>query len=116
MASRLPRQGAAPSSRPGAESVGWAEPEARRGGAAQDREPLTAAELVGEVRARLGLGEAFADQDIEACISDVMRQSTPRGRWLAAFSSALGRVLISEGRDLNTTLRTLVALAPRPRS
>jgi hypothetical protein len=116
MASRSPRYGREAPAPDQSSSLAWTGPAPEPVHEGLDREPLTASELTSLARVRLGLGAEVSDGDIEACFAGVMQQSTPRGRWLAAFSSALGRALISEGRDLNTTLRTLIALAPRPRS
>ncbi|HRD77048.1 MAG TPA: hypothetical protein PK264_14145 [Hyphomicrobiaceae bacterium] len=116
MASRLPRHEAALNDIARPAATGFLRMGRRPQSAHGDREPLVAAELVGTVRARLGLDSAIPDREIEACIGAIMQRSDARGRWLAAFSSDLGRSLIAAGRDLNTMLRVLIALAPRARS
>ncbi|MEQ1615558.1 MAG: hypothetical protein ABL904_22620 [Hyphomicrobiaceae bacterium] len=84
--------------------------------AAADLEILHLAELVPMVRERFALADSFADDAILASLRVITNHSQPRERWRAAFSSNLGIALVHEGCDLNTTLNTLLALLPRPRS
>ena len=102
--------------------------EARRGKAARQpdtvtptRQPMSAddilhlAELVPVLRQRLELDSAFPDDAILASLRSIAAETAPRERWRAAFDSNLGAWLALKGRDLNTTLNTLIALLPKPR-
>jgi hypothetical protein len=90
---------------------------------ASDRARLTGpldilhlAELVPVVRQRFALPATLADDAILASLRAIAGHSDQRARWRAAFSSNLGAILALQGRDLNTTLTTLLALLPRPLS
>lgn len=91
---------------------GRSEREAGEGGGP----PSTLAQIVPLVRARLKLENAITDQMVVAALDAIARCSDQRGRWMTAFNSDLGRALATGGRDLNTALRVLVALAPEVRS
>ncbi len=74
------------------------------------------AELVGHVRERLQIEDAFDDAAILASLIEIAASGERSQRWKAAFNSALGHWLALRGRDLNTALSVLVALLPPARS
>ena len=76
---------------------------------------LHLAELVPVVRQRLELDDSLTPDTVLASLAAIAARSSPRERWRAAFDSALGHSLSMTGRDLNTTLNTLIALLPKPR-
>ncbi len=71
-------------------------------------------DLIELVRQRLNLDVAIPDVTIAASLMAVSAKSDRRERWLAAFSSPLGKCLAMQGVDLNTALNTVMALAPKP--
>lgn len=75
-----------------------------------DRDELDA---IGAVRARLEIDEEISDLTIAASLAAVAAKGDPRARWLAAFTSPLGKWLATRGTDLNTALNVLMAYAPR---
>lgn len=81
-----------------------------------DGPPSTLAQIVPLVRARLKIGGDIADETVIAALAAITACSDLRGRWMAAFNSELGQALAASGRDLNTALRVLTALAPEARS
>lgn len=96
-AARLQRAQNARSARRGAETVGGMLPS-----------------LIPLVRERLALSWAVSESAIGAALTAIAAANGSQERWMAAFSSDLGRHLAANGRDLNTALRTLVALVPEP--
>lgn len=78
--------------------------------------PLHLAELVPQLRHRLGLGPDLADEEILESLVAITQRSEPRARWLTAFNSPLGHWLALRGSDLNTALSMTLAKLPAPRS
>lgn len=72
-------------------------------------------ELVGIVRRRLDIDDAFPDDAMLASLQAISARSAPRDRWRAAFDSNLGHWIALKGADLNSALNTLIALLPKPR-
>ena len=79
-----------------------------------DRDILYLAELLPIVRQRLDIDDTLPDGTLLASLATIAACSSPRERWRAAFGSMLGHWLALKGRDLNTTLNTLIALLPKP--
>ena len=74
-------------------------------------------DLLDLVRDRLGIDdEGLSDVTIAASLAAIAAKGDPRARWLAAFSSPLGKWLAMRGTDLNTALNTVLALAPKAAS
>jgi hypothetical protein len=71
-------------------------------------------DLISLARERLELDGGVSDVAIAASLAQISSKGDPRARWLAAFGSPLGKHLAAQGRDLNTALNLLQALAPRP--
>ena len=78
--------------------------------------PSTFAQIVPLVRARLRIDAGISDETMIAALAAITAHADQRGRWMAAFNSELGQALAATGRDLNTALRVLIALAPEARS
>ena len=72
-----------------------------------------AADPIEHVRRRLEIEDFVPDVTIAASLAQIAIRREPRERWLAAFGSPLGKHLAQRGSDLNTSLNTLLALAPR---
>ncbi len=85
-------------------------------GIADEGPPSTLEQIVPLVRARLRIGGEIADRTVVDALAAIMVHADQRGRWMAAFNSELGQSLAADGRDLNTALRVLIALAPAARS
>ena len=83
---------------------------------ADDGPATTLAQVVPLVRSRLRLDGDVSDATIVGALAAITARSDQRGRWMAAFNSDLGQALAAHGRDLNTALRVLIALAPGARS
>jgi hypothetical protein len=77
-------------------------------GPAESEDDLDLIELV---RRRLDLGEEVSDVTIAASLAAISGKDDPRGRWLAAFGSPLGKRLASRGTDINAAITSLVALS-----
>ncbi len=77
----------------------------------EDDENLDVIDLL---RARLGIeDDEISDVTIASSLAAIAAKGDNRARWLAAFSSPLGKWLASRGTDLNTALNTVLLLAPR---
>ncbi len=68
---------------------------------------------VGAVREQLGIDDEISDVTIAASLAVIAAKGEPRARWLAAFTSPLGRWLAMRGADLNTSLNVLMTFAPK---
>jgi hypothetical protein len=77
---------------------------------------LELAALVGVVRRRLRVDDAFTDEAILASLKAICERTNGRERWSAAFNSNLGLVLALRGGALDADLSTLLGLLPRARS
>ena len=77
----------------------------------EDDEDLDVIELL---RNRLGIDEdEISDVTIASSLAAIGAKGDMRARWLAAFSSPLGKWLAMRGTDLNTALNTVLLLAPK---
>ena len=79
----------------------------------EDDENLDVIELL---RQRLGIEDEISDVTIASSLAAIAAKGDNRARWLAAFSSPLGKWLAMRGTDLNTALNTVLLLAPKPLS
>ena len=80
----------------------------------EDDEDLDVIELL---RNRLGIDEdEISDVTIASSLAAIGAKGDMRARWLAAFSSPLGKWLAMRGTDLNTALNTVLLMAPKPMS
>lgn len=70
-------------------------------------------DAIGTVRARLELDDEISDLTIGASLAVIAGKGDPRARWLAAFTSPLGKRLAARGGDLNTALNVMMAHAPK---
>lgn len=75
-----------------------------------DRDPI---ELL---RDRLGIDDAISDVTIAASLAAIAAKGDSRARWLAAFSSPIGKWLAAQGGDLNTALNVVMSFAPKAAS
>ena len=72
---------------------------------------------VGALRQRLDLDESdVSDVTIAASLAAIAAKGEGRDRWLAAFSSPLGKWLAMRGTDLNTALNVVLSFAPKAAS
>ena len=76
----------------------------------EDDEDLDIIELL---RQRLDIDDAIPDVTIASSLAAIAAKGDNRARWLAAFSSPLGKWLAMRGTDLNTALNTVLLLAPK---
>lgn len=80
----------------------------------EDDEDLDVIDLL---RHCLGIEEdEISDVTIASSLAAIAAKGDMRARWLAAFSSPLGKWLAMRGTDLNTALNTVLLLAPKPMS
>ena len=79
----------------------------------EDDENLDVIELL---RLRLDIDDEISDVTIASSLAAIAAKGDNRARWLAAFSSPLGKWLAMRGTDLNTALNTVLLLAPKPLS
>ena len=79
----------------------------------EDDEDLDVIELL---RDRLDIDDEISDVTIASSLAAIAAKGDNRARWLAAFSSPLGKWLAMRGTDLNTALNTVLLLAPKPLS
>ena len=79
----------------------------------EDDEDLDIIELL---RQRLDIDDAIPDVTIASSLAAIAAKGDNRARWLAAFSSPLGKWLAMRGTDLNTALNTVLLMAPKPRN
>ena len=73
-------------------------------------------ELVQAVRAKFSVPPDFTNDAILDDLCDIAAVEDVRQRWRIAFSSDLGKLIASSGRDLNTALNLLLGLIPRKAS
>ena len=71
---------------------------------------------VAALRQRLDIPDEIPDVTIAASLAAISAKGDARARWLAAFSSPLGRWLASRGTDLNTALNVVLGVAPKATS
>ncbi len=76
----------------------------------ENDEDLDVIELL---RLRLDIDDEISDVTIASSLAAIAAKGDNRARWLAAFSSPLGKWLAGRGTDLNTALNTVLLLAPR---
>lgn len=67
---------------------------------------------VGALRQKLQIDEDISDVTIAATLAAIAARGTARERWIAAFTSPLGKALATRGADLNVALNTVLAFAP----
>ena len=79
----------------------------------EEDENLDVIELL---RLRLDIDDAISDVTIASSLAAIAAKGDNRARWLAAFSSPLGKWLAMRGTDLNTALNTVLLLAPKAHS
>lgn len=72
-----------------------------------ENEPISA------IRLRLQIDDEISDVTIAVSLSAIAAKGDPRARWLAAFTSPLGKWLAMRGADLNTALNVMMAHAPK---
>ena len=70
-------------------------------------------DVIEMLRDRLDIDDAISDVTIAASLAAIAAKGDNRARWLAAFSSPLGKWLAMRGTDLNTALNTVLLLAPK---
>lgn len=70
-------------------------------------------DAVGTVRDRLEIDDDITDLTIAASLAAIAAKGDPRARWLAAFTSPLGKWLAQRGTDLNSALNVMMANAPK---
>ncbi|MEZ5852779.1 MAG: hypothetical protein R3D68_19270 [Hyphomicrobiaceae bacterium] len=68
------------------------------------------------LRDRLAIPESISDVTIAASLAAISAKGGQRERWLAAFSSPLGKWLAMRGADLNTVLNVVISFAPKASS
>jgi hypothetical protein len=71
---------------------------------------------VSQLRERLEIPETIPDVTIAASLAAVSAKGEQRERWLAAFTSPLGKWLAMRGTDLNTALNVVISFAPKATS
>lgn len=74
------------------------------------------ADPVGALRQRLEIEESISDVTLAASLAAIAAKGNPRDRWLAAFTSPLGKWLALRGGDLNTSLNVVLSFAPKAAS
>jgi hypothetical protein len=74
------------------------------------------ADPVGALRQRLLIDGDVSDVTIAASLAAIAAKGPARERWLAAFTSPLGKVLAMRGDDLNAALNIVLSFAPKPAS
>ncbi len=70
-------------------------------------------DAVGTVRDHLDIEDDITDLTIASSLAAIAAKGDPRARWLAAFTSPLGKWLAQRGTDLNTALNVMMANAPK---
>lgn len=70
--------------------------------------------LVPVIRRRLAVAQTFSDEAMFASLTAIAATTTYEGRWRAAEASTLGQFLMSNGKDLKSSLVTILALLPKP--
>lgn len=74
------------------------------------------ADPIGALRERLAIDETISDVTIASSLAAIAAKGSARDRWLAAFTSPLGRWLAVRGADLNTSLNIVLSFAPKAAS
>jgi hypothetical protein len=70
--------------------------------------------IVPVIRRRLGVAATFSDEAMFASLTSIAAHGTYEARWQAAEASTLGQFLMSHGKDLKSSLITILALLPKP--
>ena len=73
-----------------------------------DTSPFDA--LVPAIRLKFSIPADFEDEAIAADLHAISAKADSREKWRTAFNSELGRILAASGRDLNTTLNSVLSL------
>ena len=74
------------------------------------------ADPVGALRQRLAIDDTISDVTIASSLATIAAKGSVRERWLAAFTSPLGKWLAVRGADLNTALNVVLSFAPKAAS